>query len=249
MKLATLTWKEAAALERDVVVLIPTGSLEQHGPGLPLFTDSLIVTAIAEAVESRLPDQVLLCPTLWLGCSGHHLAFAGTLSASFEAYEGAVRSVVASLLPHGFHRFFALNGHGGNSDSLGVAFRSLKAEHPNATFGHAGYFSYIPDTLLRQVLEGPLKQIRHACEAEVSLVMHVAPGLVRAKLVRDDGLECDPSIRGLIHHFDEATEEGPMGYGTYATAEKGRALFDAAVEAIAGEMESLSRGYVLKPAP
>ncbi|MCH8979743.1 MAG: creatininase family protein, partial [Armatimonadetes bacterium] len=73
MKLADLTWQDAGQVDREAVVLIPTGSLEQHGPHLPLFTDTLLVTAAAEAIEFRLKDKVLLVPTVWLGCSGHHL--------------------------------------------------------------------------------------------------------------------------------------------------------------------------------
>src|SRR5579862_8917957 len=101
MILSELTWQDVAALSRDVTILVPTGSLEQHGPHLPLFTDSLIVTAVAEAVEKRLPSQVLVTPTLWLGASGHHLKFPGSLSASFEGYGEAIRSVAESLIPHG----------------------------------------------------------------------------------------------------------------------------------------------------
>src|SRR4051812_29303804 len=121
MKLAELTWPNVEALSREVVVVIPTGSLEQHGPHLPLFTDSLIVTAVANAVEQAIPDSILLTPTLWLGASGHHLRFPGSLSADFDSYEGAILSVVQSLLPHGFHKFYVLNGHGGNSSPNDVA--------------------------------------------------------------------------------------------------------------------------------
>ena len=70
-----MTWQEVGSVDREVVVLIPTGSLEQHGPHLPLFTDSLLVTSAAEAIEQKIPDKVLLLPTGWLGCSGQHLPF------------------------------------------------------------------------------------------------------------------------------------------------------------------------------
>lgn len=245
MILRNLTWKEIDALGRDLVVLIPTGSCEQHGPHLPLFTDSILVTAAAEAVERRLPDKVILTPTLWLGASGHHLAMAGTLSAGFETYIGAIQSLVESLIPHGFHRFYVLNGHGGNSEPNGIALRELKARHLAGTFGHAGYFSFIGPEI-EQIMEGPLKEIRHACEAEASLMMHVAPDLVRTDRLRDDGLKPVPPVKGVIHHFDEMTEEGSMGYATLATAEKGRRLFELAVEGCVREIEAIADGYVLQ---
>jgi creatinine amidohydrolase len=248
MKLAEMAWPEVESLSRDMVVLIPTGSLEQHGPHLPLFTDSLLATAVAEAVEANLKEAVLLTPTLWLGASGHHLAFPGTLSASFDGYAAALDAVVQSLLPHGFRKFFVVNGHGGNTEPNGVALRKLKANYPACTFGHSGYFAYIPQSELDQ-MKGPVKGIRHACEAEVSLMLHLHPHLVRNDKLRDDGLEADPPIRGLIHHFDEMTEQGSHGYATFADAALGKRLFEAAVAAMTLEMRQLAEGYVLKGQP
>ena len=244
MILRNLTWLDVDAANREAVVLIPTGSCEQHGPHLPLFTDSVLATAAAEAVEKRLPGKVLLTPTLWLGASGHHLAMAGTLSGSFPAYIGAVQSVVESLLPHGFHRFYVLNGHGGNTEPNGMALREMKAKYPSATFGHSGYFSFIGPEI-ENIMTGPLKEIRHACEAEASLMLHIAPELVRVDKLRDDGLKSTPPVKGVIHHFDEMTEQGSMGYATLATAEKGKQLFELAVEGCVKEIEAIADGYVL----
>ena len=244
MILQNMTWKQVSETNREEVVLIPTGSLEQHGPHLPLFTDSLIVTAVAEAVEQRLPNKVLLTPTLWLGASGHHLKFPGSLSNSFEAYEGAIESIAQSLIPHGFHKFYVLNGHGGNTEPNGIAMRRLKAKHPNLTFGHSGYFPFA-EAKIAEVLEGPVKKMMHACEAEASLIMHLRPELVRTQLLRDDGLHPEPNVVGVVHHFDELTEEGSLGYATLATSAKGKAIFEAAVEGVAQELQRIADGYVL----
>lgn len=245
MKLAHMTWPEVNEVSRDVVVLIPTGSLEQHGPHLPLFTDSILATAAAEAVEARITDHVLLTPTLWLGASGHHLKMSGTLSASFETYMGAIADIVHSLEPHGFYKFFLLNGHGGNNEPNGMALRRLKQENPNLWLGHATYFSFL-DGKEANDMEGPLKSIKHACEAETSLMMHLRPELVRQDKLRDDGLYAVPNIRGLVHFFDEITEEGSFGYATLANPEKGRKFFEGCVDQIAIELEQLARGYRLE---
>jgi creatinine amidohydrolase len=244
MKLAHATWPEVDAFDRNAVVLIPTGSLEQHGKHLPLFTDSFICTAVAEGVERNLPDQIVLTPTLWLGASGHHLKFAGSLSSSFRGYIASLDSVVRSLIPHGFVKFFVLNGHGGNTEPNGIAVRALKAQFPKCVFGHSGYYDYVSDEISK-VLEGPLKSMAHACEAETSLMMHLQPNLVRDAALRNDGLKADPPIRGLCHHFDEMTEEGSYGFATFASAQKGKKIFDAAVAAVTAEMKSLAEGYVL----
>lgn len=240
-----MTWKEVDAISRDVVVLIPTGSLEQHGPHLTLFTDSLLATSAGEAVEKNLPDKVLLTPTLWLGASGHHLKFSGTLSASFEAYMGAIESVVESLIPHGFTKFYVINGHGGNTEPNGMVMRTLKARYPDFTFGHSGYFAFIKPDDCAAIMEGPIKHIRHSCEAEVSLIMHLHPDRIRPEMLRNDGLKSSPPVQGVIHHFDEMTEEGSLGYAKLASAEKGRKLFELAIAGATKEIETIADGYVL----
>ena len=95
-------------------------------------------------------------------------------------------------------------------------------------------------------MEGPVKRIRHACEAEASLMLHLRPELVRKDKLRDDGLEVDPPIRGLTIQFDERTEEGSLGYATLATAEKGKVLFEAAIDGAVKEIGDLADGFVLK---
>jgi creatinine amidohydrolase len=211
---------DAEGFGREAVVVIPTGSLEQHGPALPLFTDTLIVTAVAEAVETALGSEMLLTPTLWLGASGHHLGFCGTLSAGFDTYIGAIENVVESLLPHGFHKFYVLNGHGGNKEPNGLAMRELKARHTACTLGHSSYYDFVKTTVA-EVLEGPLKELSHACEAEASLVLHLHPNLVRTERLRNDGLVSEPPVAGVVHHFDEITEQGSYGFATLASAAKG----------------------------
>lgn len=248
MVLATMTWPDVANASRDAVVVIPTGALEQHGPHLPLMTDTILVTAVAEEAERRLPGQVLLTPALWLGTSEAHLPFAGTLSASFAGYGAALAAVFESLLGHGFHRFFLLNGHGGNTAPNAVALRQLKARHPEATLGAAAYPEFAASTIA-QTLAGPAKTILHACEAETSLMLHVAPHLVHMEKARDDGLYPDPPVLGQVHGFDEISEEGPLGYASLATAEKGRSIFEACVGGLVENLRRLSKGYVLNAQP
>lgn len=242
MKLAELTWKDVAELDRDVLVVIPTGSLEQHGPHLPLFTDSILVTAVAEAVEARMADKVLLTPTLWLGASAHHMQFDGTVTASFAGYQESLHQVVNSLQQHGFWKFFVINGHGGNNSSNDISIRQLKEASPEILIGTSGYYQFIPDESAK-IMTGPLRTIRHACEAEASLMMHVRPDLVRVDKRRDDGLSAD--VVGMCHTFDEITEEGSYGFATLGTAEKGKALFDAAVDAIVANFGKIVEGYSL----
>lgn len=251
MILGESTWQEIRDADKQLVCLIPTGSLEQHGPHLPLLTDSLLAGGVAKLVEQRTPDKCLLFPTVWLGCSAHHMEMAGTATAAFETYEAVLRDVIESAISHGFTRFFVVNGHGGNTEPNGIALRSLKAKHPNMVFAHADYYQFVgPEG--EKAMKGPLKSIKHACEAEASMMLHLYPNLVRRERLRDDGLRCVPEPPAglkLIQHFDEITEEGSFGHATHADAETGRRLIELAVDGCALAVEFLYSGYHLVGSP
>ncbi len=243
MILADMTWKEVEALDRNTVVLIPTGSLEQHGAHLPLLTDTLLATGVASAVEQRIPSKVLMTPGVWLGASGHHLNFAGTCSASVAGYCEAITAIIESLARHRFHRFLVVNGHGGNNSPNDVALRALKEKNSNLTLGHVGYYVY-GEKAIAEVMEGPDKGIQHACEAETSLMMHLHPDKVRTSLLRNDGLRTDPPTKSLVKMWDEVSEEGSLGYATLASASKGKTIFEACVAGVVGEVEAIHQGVV-----
>ena len=87
MKFHEMTAPELRKVPRDSTVIVaPIAACEQHSRHLPTFTDTILVTGVAEGVEQRLPKQVLLLPTLWLGASHHHLRFGGTLSAEVDTH-------------------------------------------------------------------------------------------------------------------------------------------------------------------
>jgi creatinine amidohydrolase len=245
MILAEMTWKEVEAADRDTIVVIPTGSIEQHGPFLPTATDTLIATAVTSAVEQQVKSKILVTPTIWLGASGHHLPFAGTLSASVSGYTEALVATIQSLAKHRFHRFLIINGHGGNNEPNGVTLRKLKEENPNLTLGHRGYYQFA-EQVIAETLEGPIKGIQHACEAEVSLMLHLHPEKVRKDLIRDDGLRPLTPVQSLVKGWDEISEEGSFGFATLGNAEKGKRIFDACVEGIVKEVEAIHQGVVYR---
>jgi len=248
MVLTHSTWQEVRDFDRNAVCLLPTGSLEQHGPHLPLFTDSLLSTGVARIAESRCPEEALLFPGVWLGCSAHHMAMAGTLTASAETYVRVLYDIVECASSHGFRKFLLVNGHGGNTELNGIALRELKRRYPNHMLAHCGYFSLIPQEVLDAHLQGPIKGIRHACEAETSMMMHLHPDLVRLERLRDDGLVMEPPADDgvkFIQPFDEITEEGSFGYATLATAETGAALIEAAAQGVVNAALHMASGYTM----
>src|SRR5580698_9510590 len=104
-------WTEIEEIAQKVVVL-PLGSLEQHGHHLPLLTDSMIGGEIARRAEAELGDEALFLPTLWVGASDHHRAFPGTVSVSNPIYVRLLVDLLESLIGAGFRRIFLLNAHG-----------------------------------------------------------------------------------------------------------------------------------------
>src|SRR5947209_7594373 len=141
MRFAEMTAPEIRALDRErTLVVAPIAACEQHGRHLPVFTDSILVGAVADGVERNLADRVVLLPVLWLGASEHHLPFGGTLTATLPTYELMLFELLAPLLRDGFRRAMLLNGHGGNIDPLHVALRRLDAQFPRAVLTGAAYW-------------------------------------------------------------------------------------------------------------
>jgi len=231
MKFHEMTWPLLRQVPRDrVVVVAPIAACEQHSRHLPTFTDTILVTGVAEGVEQRLPEQVLLLPTLWLGASHHHLPFGATLSVEADLHAKLLGELLTPLLDDGYRRVLLLNGHGGNIDTLHVALRCLQPRYRHCHLTGASYWE-LAEKELAELAEGPRKLMGHACEFETSMVMALRPELVRRDEIRNDGLPDDPALRGLYIAEDMAqrTHRGAVGYPELASAEKGRAFLAAAI--------------------
>ncbi|NMH77400.1 mycofactocin biosynthesis peptidyl-dipeptidase MftE [Pseudonocardia xinjiangensis] len=152
------TWTE---LEGRPTLLVPVGSLEQHGPHLPLDTDARVAAAVARRAADAAPG-VLVAPVLAFGASGEHEAFPGTLSIGHEA----LRAVLVELgrsAGRWAARLVFVNGHGGNLPTVADAVVQLRAEGRDAAWFGCG------------VAGGDA----HAGRTETSLLLALAPGLVR----------------------------------------------------------------------
>ena len=244
MKLADLTWPDVARLKRDVVVVHPMGALEQHSRHLPFFTDSILCGAIADRVEAVLPKDVLLLPVQWLGASTHHLGMAGTLSAENETYIKLIAEPMRCLLRHGFKRQLVLNGHGGNKDGFHLALRQLAMEYPGARLCGANYWDVAADEIAK-IVEGPMKGIGHACEAETAMMLAARPDLVRRGAIHNDLMATrqPKAMRGVYVAPDmkAQTGHGGVGYAELATEEKGRRLLDAVVARVVEVIQAIRR--------
>jgi creatinine amidohydrolase len=241
MRFHEMTWPLLRQVPRDTTVVVaPVAACEQHARHLPTFTDTLLVTAVAEGVERRLPERVLLLPTQWLGASAHHLRFGATLSAEVDTHIAMLCDLLRPLLDDGYRRLLLLNGHGGNIDTMQVALRRLQPHYRDRQLAAASYWDLAAPELAA-LAEGPRKVMGHACEFETSMVLALRPELVRREEIRDDPAPSEPALRGLYLAEDmkQRTDHGAVGYPERASAEKGRAFLQAAVDRTIEVIEAL----------
>ena len=124
MKLEKMSYAQAAeAFKNDPVVIIPVGSLEQHGPQCALGTDFLVPQYMADKLSAV--DNVIVAPTVNYGVCDYHMSFPGTVSIGVEGLSLLLGKIVEGLMSHGARRFLVLNGHGGNTPAIDSA--ALKA--------------------------------------------------------------------------------------------------------------------------
>jgi creatinine amidohydrolase len=126
--LAELTSTETTELrDRIELVLIPVGAHEQHGPALPVSTDTLSAQVLCSLVGTLLRPRVAVAPAIPWGNSWAHLDRAGTISLRPETLTGIVIDIVSSLSQNGFRRFMLVNGHGGNNATLRLAAEACRS--------------------------------------------------------------------------------------------------------------------------
>jgi creatinine amidohydrolase len=241
MKFHEMTWPDLRQVDHSrTLVLAPIAACEQHSRHLPTFTDSILCGAVADGVEARLSDRVLLLPLLWLGASDHHLRFGATLTATLDTHIAMLCEILTPLLDDGYARVMILNGHGGNIDPLHVALRRLQPRYKNRLLTGASYWE-LAEREIAALLDGPRKTVGHACEVETSMVMHVRPELVRTVEIKDDVETVPDSLRGLFIAKDmfQRTDHGAVGYPERSSAEKGRKLLDAIITRVAAVAEAL----------
>jgi creatinine amidohydrolase len=208
MELATHTTTAAAdAFSDAAVAVVPTGSVEQHGPALPLGTDLFAATAVAEAVADR--DDVVLAPPIPVGVSAHHRQFHGTLSVRPETFEDYAHDVVASLAEHGVRKAVFANGHGGNTDALTRAARRLR-ERDVAFATPWNWWSNL-DGLETELFD--VDGITHADAMETSMMLYLT------EHVREDELEA--AAAGAADDWGETVHGAPVGFDTLDFSDSG----------------------------
>ena len=159
-------------------MVIAFGATEQHGHHMPLATDALLGDHFARELAERL--DAFVAPTVRVGCSSHHLAFAGTLSIAEETFGAIVADLVSSLIGGGFERIVLVPTHGGNFAPLAAAVEKLPPEHRGQVIAitDLGVFLRIAQ-LGDEEFDVPLAEGGlHAGEWETSMLLAIHPDLV-----------------------------------------------------------------------
>ncbi len=233
-------------------VVVAAGAVEQHGPHLPLFMDAEHGDRLALEVARRL-RSALVAPTIRVGCSKHHLAFAGTVSLERETFLAICRDYCSSLAHHGFRRICFIPTHGGNFEPLKEGVDALNA----ATGSECSVEAYADLMEVIDVWRGVAEEEvglgehvgGHADLAETSIMLTLHGHLVRQDLAERGymaSLEERPELveRMIREGFKSVTPNGILGDARGATAELGEKMIGGLADRMAAHFRGNANGRI-----
>lgn len=242
--LEEMTWQQVkdAMAQGYRRVIFALGSIEQHGPHLPLVTDTLLGDALAIRVAEKL-GQTLVAPTIRPGCSEHHMNFPGTLSISSELLAALARAYCQSLARHGFQAILLLPSHGGNFATVARIVPELARELPAKIVGYSDIFEFtqVQDTIAAKHSVSAFESGAHAGCGETSLVLNeradlvdraqMRPGFVGDFVAEARKFQNGPA--GFEMRMENFSPIGVLGDPTHASAELGRDILEGLAEHLA----------------
>ncbi|SCK61077.1 creatinine amidohydrolase [Variovorax sp. HW608] len=249
-----LTTRDFAALDPGTTVaVLPLGATEQHGPHLPLGVDSTLVDGIVEAALPLLAADlpVLFLPTQQIGLSPEHARFPGTLTLSSETLIRLWSEIGASVARAGIRKLVLFNAHGGHVGAMDIVARELRVAHELIVYG-VSWFNLPLGDAGAQFSADEHRFGVHAGEMETSMMLALAPAGVAMEAARN----FDSTSRSRARDYpilgngksaklgwamEDYNPAGAAGNAAAATAEKGRALVDAAAAQLAALLAEVSR--------
>lgn len=237
-----MQWERLTAVELKALAtegalpVLPVGSLEQHGPHLPVWTDSITAHEMALRAAAKARGKAVVMPPIWLGLSEHHLPYGGTISADYATFHGMIRCVCRSLRAVGFARLLVVNGHGGNIEPLAVSVRECAHEFAMPVVA-ISWPQAAPAEIGKILTTQPA--IMHACEGETSIWLALDAAQVRQDKLPAPINTAPPSAGAsrFYSFWERAAPTGVRGDARAATAAKGEAIFEAASAGIAAAMD------------
>ena len=216
-------------VEKEYLPVIPIGSLEIHGPHLPLGIDGIVAHRLA--LEAARYEKIVVLPPIYYSYVPEHRHFPGTISLKASTFMKLLGELCDELQRMGFRKIVLLNGHGGNIAPLRTFLRERLWRR-----GACVYAILAPWNLASDVIE-ELREGRvygHACEIETSIALHVAPELVRRERIPLGEIPTGPRhvVNGVETPVDWVVYavEGAVGSPSLASQDKGRKIFEKIVE-------------------
>jgi len=241
-----LSWPEiSVAVEQQKVIVLPIGSIEQHGYHLPLDVDVRLASSVALEAGKRSPENVLVMPPINYGYCHHVMDFPGTITIEPSTFIRLLIDVTKSVAYHGFKNIILLNGHGSNYHLVDQAGRQTNLQ-TNAVCCTLSWWQLVAEYWNREVRESGPGGCAHACELETSVYLHLdaegvrqdriegaLPGFVTDIPGGDEWQWVDLTLgagpASIIDWTSTYSETGSFGSPELATEEKGRLVFDHAV--------------------
>ncbi|MEN3583400.1 creatininase family protein [Streptomyces sp. ZYX-F-203] len=217
------------------VALLPVGSFEQHGPYLPLATDTLVACAVAREIAAAHP--VLSLPPVTVSCSHEHAAWPGTVSVSAPTLHAVVRDIADSLRTSGVEALVLVNGHGGNYVLGNVVQEASARGERMALFPASEDWEAARE---RAGVVGSLSSDMHAGEIETSLLLHSHPEALRPGYEKSDFV-ADDRRHLLSLGMSGYTRSGVVGRPSLASARKGEELLASLVDSFGACLDVVTR--------
>ena len=241
-----LTWPEMNdAVEAGLIPVLPVGTMEQHGPHLPVKMDRWTATAVAKTAAEQHQDRLLLMPAVAYGYTTHVMDFPGSVTIHHETFIRYIVDILKSLAYHGFSRIIVFNGHGCNIPRLDLACRRANLEtEANVALASWWDLTVADPEFMKTWRESEIPGgCAHSGEAETSLALHLDKSLIQMDKVLNEQVKfhehnspyqwVDLWSSGPVSvtsWTSEYTDSGICGEAVLATPEKGKILFDEAVK-------------------
>jgi creatinine amidohydrolase len=253
-----LTSADIKALPKnESAVILPVASIEQHGPHLPVISDTLIGQVLLARALERAPEDAHLwvLPPLVYGKSNEHRAFPGTFTLSASTLSAVIHDIADGVARNGFRRLVLLNSHGGNPGVLSHVARDVRERTGLIVFPLTVFLMDLPD---EEHDDDEASWGTHAGEWETSLLLHLAPELVRTE--RIDSLGQLPRMGDGVQHLtlrgpvtfawlsEDVSATGVMGDPRKSTPERGRKTADLIVDKLAAVLCEMATFEMPMPA-
>ncbi|MCJ7623897.1 MAG: creatininase family protein, partial [Anaerolineaceae bacterium] len=235
-----LTSMEIAEIAKreDAIVLLPVASIEQHGPHLPVYTDSIIAEQVLARTLDRLPKDFPLwyLPLLPYGKSNEHGGIPGTFSFTSETFIKVLKEIALSVAKNGFRRLVILNAHGGNTEIIDFVIRDIRENSSLFVFGLHIFLRIATPTA--GLSEDEMTFGIHAGDIETSILLHTHPELVNMELAPDSiplhlkELQTPPFLGPLNFAWltGDISRTGVLGNAKTADPQRGKMYLEDAAD-------------------